>query len=75
MPPEAEPAQQWRIPPLSLINKTISKATDCEVRRKDEYAWNADVHHGLFAFVFDDDGLVDAETWYVSSPPVAVGSS
>ncbi|KAK1564212.1 uncharacterized protein LY79DRAFT_675199 [Colletotrichum navitas] len=62
MPQEAEAVQQWRTPPLSLINKTISKATDCDVRRKDEYAWNADVHHGLFAFVFDDEGLVDAET-------------
>ncbi|KAH7460911.1 hypothetical protein FOMA001_g19295 [Fusarium oxysporum f. sp. matthiolae] len=43
---------QWRIPPVPLIRRLVSRAAECQRHNEGESSWNNDIHDSVLEWVF-----------------------
>ncbi|SCO92764.1 uncharacterized protein FRV6_16892 [Fusarium oxysporum] len=49
--PAPQPSQ-WRIPPIPLIRRLVSRAAECQRYNEGESPWNNDIHDSVLEWVF-----------------------
>ncbi|KAF5262735.1 hypothetical protein FOXYS1_6533 [Fusarium oxysporum] len=62
--PAPQPSQ-WRIPPIPLIRRLVSRAAECQRYNEGESSWNNDIHDSVLAWVFretEDVAMFDYST-------------
>ncbi|KAI3573299.1 hypothetical protein IWW34DRAFT_758039 [Fusarium oxysporum f. sp. albedinis] len=45
---------QWRIPPVPLIRRLVSRAAECQRHNEGESSWNNDIHDSVLEWVFQE---------------------
>ncbi|EXL64757.1 hypothetical protein FOPG_18990 [Fusarium oxysporum f. sp. conglutinans race 2 54008] len=52
MLPQTPQPSQWRIPPVPLIRRLVSRAAECQRHNEGESSWNNDIHDSVLEWVF-----------------------